>query len=141
MPKKHPAHPVNTGEDNAAGAAWIRSEEGRIKHKTTFTTPGSATAEALIVFRAIQRAYQKWPTSEVMFVNTDAKGLCKVMWPFTDHSASSKAFKKVTDAMQNYLHEHDLEGRFKWVKAHQQSENNIRAWLNNWCDREAARLL
>lgn len=126
-------------EGKGGGAAWIKSDNGTIKMSKAYSAKDVFDAEAKIVYIAIRHVLKIWKETEVIFVNTDNLELCKYMWDFIDKVPKTEYKKKVVSELKKLCTNAGAKYRFKHVKGHQDSDNGIRAWLNNWCDKKAGK--
>ena len=124
-------------EGVGAGAAWIKSERGTLKIRSSFSSEDPTHAETQIAYLAMKHALETWDNVTVLFINTDSLHLCQYMWDFHRLEPKSEHLKKGVKYIQDICDYYQVEHRFKHVKGHQNPNKGVRAWLNNWCDEQA----
>lgn len=125
----------DTGQ--SAGAAWIKSNKGTLRLCEEYEATSSTHAEVIIAHRAIVRSVKEWPKTLTVFVNTDSLNLCHMMWPFHSARPKSAPIVKEVRALTRFCEKRGISTRFKHVRAHQDPSNDVRSFLNSWCDRHA----
>lgn len=120
-----------------AGAAWIRSDNGRLTIRKRFKSPDPTHAEGIMIFYAIRYTLETWDDISVVFVNTDSLVFCHYLWDFHKTEPTREDLVKGVDMIRDLCEQHGVELRIKHVKGHQSPNKSGRAWLNNWCDAEA----
>ena len=128
---------------NAAYAFRAKSEKGLLTggDMITIDNPTTNKAEYYAIRMAMWAVVNKWNNVTCLFINTDCRNACVAHWKMAElegfkTTMISRDLKEDVHRVVNWFKQKDIALRFKHVKAHQ-SNTHDRAWLNNWCDRQA----
>jgi ribonuclease HI len=122
-------------------AFYSRCSSGKMKKYGLLNekTNCSTTAEMEAILIAVKRTIRRWPHLKGVFVNCDSLTSCELLWPSnlkeTDHYNLPRA-QKIKDEIISLLESKGMWLRVKHVKGHQVSDN-VRSYLNNFCDKKA----
>jgi ribonuclease HI len=120
---------------NGGYAYYIRysKEPLRIKGNGTSKYRDSNASELNAIVRAVEVALQNWDCIEGFGINSDSQTALEL-------AKKNSPLHRRPDLRRLQLELRKLLGhrhiRCKWVKGHQVS-NDVRAYLNNWCDSQA----
>lgn len=129
----------------AVWAFYARCSDGVIKEhgECKGTVNCSTSAEMYAIYEAVKMCKAEWPELEGFFINTDSLTSCKMLWPDnlakTDHYKIPQA-QRIKRYIEGDMKQWGTWSRVKHVKAHT-GQNDIRSWLNRWCDKRAIKNL
>lgn len=136
----HPVHKV------AAFAFWIRHDQGRIMQAGALKDcPTSLEAEIRSIGNGMYALLgSNYTDIDYIRVNTDCKFAIEALKGGKRHGASGLTIDKVRGIMDslNKLYKRKLKRRkypfidFRYIPAHGSTETP-KAWLNDWCDKQA----
>ena len=121
----------------AAIAYYIRSDQGLIQHSEPIAfkkTRDNNEAEMIAIERAILRCINAWGQSvQGIQINTDSLASRDVL---KFQAKKSGKYSKIQERVNSIRESKGFRLRIKHVLAHQ-TDDNVRTWLNNWCDQKA----
>ena len=122
--------------DLAAGAAWIRSEEGLIKLRKRYESVDSAHAEGAMIYFAVKKALQEWDNVSVVLINSDHLGFVRYLNVTHPTVPKREDLQKGVNLIFDMCNSRGVLIRTRHIKGHQGGHNS-RSWLNEWCDTQA----
>ncbi len=120
-------------------AYYIKCDRGLIKDgmKLDFKkVRDNNEAEMIAIKKAIQVCLGRWNGIRGIQVNTDSLVAREVL---KYKAKKSQKYQSVQSSVTDMVSKHSCMLKIKHVYSHQ-FDNNIRAWLNNWCDANAKRM-
>ena len=115
-------------------AIWLKSAQGRIVRygRCPKEINGAMSAEIYAAYVGIHMALRDWTDVEGILVNSDNQAVCRGLWEWSKPTADP-IFNRIQLKIQQRTK--DIKIRTKHVKGHQYFQKDVRAYLNNRCDR------
>ncbi len=126
--------------DKGRWAIWLRSDRGRIVKSGACPdyVKTSGAAELAAIYAAIYVAIRMWG-DEVSGVLVRSDCQTAQDWLEGRARARQKDARRLISLTESLLREHGVELRCRWVRGHQPRKRSTEAYLNDACDRLAAR--